>query len=205
MMRTAEPVSADTRSAFFETAAGDWDRRIRPADHSAIEKIFSRIPFSKTDTVLDVGAGTGIMIPYYKRCGIKEIYALDSSDRMVGILNEKFPDITIFHRSYLEPLSMTSFADKIMIFNTFPHFTSFEPVFRNSADYLTTGGRLIIAHSMSRRALAECHGRKGGCIAEDLLPPDEFFRRMFREHGFSDITVEDSPDGFFAAGRLTYF
>lgn len=200
IIAASKPVIKQFRTIFFDSKASVWDSRIRPADHRAVERILERITFRSNDTVIDVGSGTGITIPYYKRCGIEKIYACDESSGMVEILRDKFPDISIFHQSYLDPLTENISADKIVIFNTFPHFSSFDPVFRNSARYLNSSGKLIIAHSMNRQEITECHRRKGMGVSNDILPPDDFFEKKFREHGFTDVIVEDSETGFFAAG-----
>lgn len=190
------------RTDFFEKKAALWESRIRPADHEAIEQIFDRVLFSSTDTVLDVGSGTGITIPYYRSRGIEKIYACEKSSSMVEILERKFPEITIFHQSYLDPLILKNSIDKIVIFNTFPHFRSFEPVFRNSVRYLKRGGRLIIAHSMNRLKLNECHRQKGIGVETDMLPSDYFFREMFHKYNFTRVVVEDSESDFFASGKV---
>lgn len=199
-MHGTKAVSPPSRCRFFDQEAAEWDSRIKTADYRAIEKIFERIPFDPSDTVFDVGAGTGIMIPFYQRRGLNRIFAIDSSERMVTILRTKFPDVTVFHRSYLSPMEYRNFADKIVIFNTFPHFSDFEPVFAYSSRYLKPGGKLIIAHSMSREALKDCHRRKGRAVEGDILPPDDFFVDRMRAYGFWDVTVENPESGFFAAG-----
>ena len=190
------------RNTFFDDNAAVWDSRIKPSDHAALERIFGKINFRSTDTVLDVGSGTGIAIPYYREYGISDIYACERSSGMIEILKEKHPDVKLLHRNYLNPLEAEMFVDKILIFNTFPHFANFEPVFRNSVRYLKPDGQLIIAHSLSRRGLAECHRRKGRGVKNDILPSDEYFREKFSEYGFGEIIIEDPEEGFFASGRL---
>ncbi|MDC7228452.1 MAG: class I SAM-dependent methyltransferase [Spirochaetales bacterium] len=190
------------RTIFFNENAAFWDSRIRAVDHIAIERLLDRGAFSSSDTVLDVGSGTGVAIPHYIERGIKDIYACDNSPAMVKILNAKFPDITILNHNYLKTMMMRNFVDRLVIFNTFPHFNKFEPVFRNSARYLKSGGRLIIAHSMNRCELTECHRRKGMWVENDILPSDEYFVKTFADFGFSKIEVEDSAEGFFASGMI---
>ena len=202
IITASNPTINMLRNDFFEKRAHIWDSRIRIADHEAIKRIFNKIHFSSNDTVIDVGSGTGITIPYYMEHGIDNIYACDNCSGMVEILKSKFPEIKIFHQSYLDPLRMNNSVDKIVIFNTFPHFISFEPIFRNSARYLKRGGRLMIAHSMSRLKLNECHRQKGVGVENDILPSDDFFKKMFHKYNFTKVSVEDSEFGFFASGKI---
>ena len=200
-MKAAVGVAAESRAGYFERSAQAWDSRVREADHAALERIFNRISFGSGDVVMDVGSGTGIAIPYYQDCRVKSIYAVECCNNMVRILREKFPDIFIYHQSYLVPIPEESFVDRIVIFNAFPHFEDFEKAFENSARYLKPGGILVISHSMNRSGISECHRKKGGEVALDHLPADEFFSGMFDRFGFSDIAVENSPDGFYSAGK----
>ncbi len=178
------PVSLKTD--FFNSAAGGWDRKIKANDHSVLDKLFRIFPLSENERIIDVGSGTGISIPYYRRAGIRDLYSVELSPGMVEILRNKFPDLRIFHQSYLEPLKFRASVDKIVIYNTFPHFDDFEEVFRRSAEYLKPGGKLIIAHSLGRDALNALHRRKHHAVADDILPDKDFFHRMFSKHGFGE-------------------
>ncbi len=190
------------RNTFFCRNAPDWDTRIRREDHAALERIITEFHIGVNDTVMDVGSGTGIAIPYYRNAGVKHIYAVENSAEMVKILKRKFPSLDIIHKSFLEPINRQIAADKVIIFNTFPHFDRFDPVFRNAASYLKVGGTLVITHSLSRRELNEYHIGRGREVSEDILPPVEYFRSKLAEYGFGGITVEDSPGWFAAAGEL---
>ncbi|MBI9109307.1 MAG: class I SAM-dependent methyltransferase [Spirochaetales bacterium] len=201
-MKTALAAKPDNRRSFFDRKADTWDSRIRDRDYYSIEQLFKRVNFRSSDYILDVGSGTGIMIPFYLKNGIQNINAIDNSEKMVNIFKKKFPDINVLCRCFLSPMNESSFADKIIIFNTFPHFENFDLVFANSARYLRKNGRLIIAHSMNRREIEECHQRKSPVVAKDLLPADRFFQRKFTEYAFKQIVVEESESGFFAMGSL---
>ncbi len=178
----SRPISL--KQDFFNKAAEDWDRKIKAGDHIVLERLFSIFPLSKEERIIDVGSGTGISIPYYKRAGISELYSVELSRGMVEILRGKFPDLIIFNQSFLQPLSFEACVDKIVIYNTFPHFDNFEEVFKRSAEYLKPGGKLIIAHSLDRDALNALHRRKHRAVADDVLPDESFFHRMFHKHGF---------------------
>lgn len=67
------------------------------------EKIYSGIilsKFKKTDDIqiMDMGAGTGANLPFFKRLGIKSehIYANELQDDRVAELKANFPDIHVF-------------------------------------------------------------------------------------------------------------
>ena len=202
-MKTAESdtLCSSSRELFFEQKAPYWDSRIRSSDYTALERIFQLYPLNSSNKIIDVGSGSGIAIPYYLRAGISHLYSVEQCGAMVDILRGKFPALKIFHQSYLEPLPFNHDIDKIVIYNTFPHFDDFEPVFRNSAGYLKKGGKLIIAHSMDRRSL-NLHHKKHRAVSEDILPGDDFFRLKFTEYGFRNWRSVDR-DWFYTAAELS--
>ncbi len=203
IMKTLEvnKISSGSKELFFEQKAPIWDSRIRTSDYIALERIFRLYPLYSTNKIIDVGSGSGIAIPYYLRAGISHLYSVEQCGAMVDILRGKFPSLKIFHQSYLEPLDFNHDIDKIVIYNTFPHFDDFEPVFKNSARYLKKGGMLIIAHSMDRRSL-NLHHKKHRAVSEDILPGDDFFRIKFAEYGFTKWRTVDR-DWFYTAAELS--
>jgi ubiquinone/menaquinone biosynthesis C-methylase UbiE len=80
------------KSAFFDRLAGDWDES---TDHhpSKLERIARLLRLEPGDTVLDVGCGTGVMVPYLlERVGENgRIVAVDISPRMIEVARRKFP------------------------------------------------------------------------------------------------------------------
>ncbi len=56
-----------------------------------LEKIVANGNIAKGDTVLDVGSGTGILIPIIKKYKPGSIYACDLSRRMLEQLKKKLP------------------------------------------------------------------------------------------------------------------
>lgn len=184
-----------TSPSFFDRIAPSWDRRIQRRDTQSAERLVKRIPICAGDAVLDVGSGTGIMIPFYRSKGARDITAMDSSPVMTGILAEKFPGLKIRCQSFLEPVRERASKDKVVIFNAFPHLSNFEKAFVNAWDYLKDRGMLVIAHSMSREELNDLHRRKHE-VRRDVLPDGDYFHLKLIEYGFSGILVEDGFKGF---------
>ena len=58
-----------------------------------LEKIVAYGKVTRGDTVLDVGSGTGILIPIIKKYNPGRIYACDLSGRMLEQLTKNYPDV----------------------------------------------------------------------------------------------------------------
>lgn len=195
-----EIVKREIRRYFFNSHAHKWDSYQKDKTHLAIKTILNRCDFSASDTVLDVGAGTGILCPYFESLNVKEYFALDNSDKMIDKFREKYPNSKSICIDF-ESITTSDFRkfSKIIIFNTFPHFVNYKKVFQNAYDLLIPSGVLYICHSMNREALKAHHLKAGIEVDGDILISDKEMLALFRESAFKNIEVENS-EYFFAKG-----
>lgn len=186
-------------SVFFDSHAETWDSHIRPKDISNIEQIIKYANLSNRDKILDVGTGTGVLIPFLKKSGVKHITAVDFSEGMTKVFKRKFNDVDVHNADYEQKYFDKNSFSKIIIFNTFPHFSNYEKVFQLSYEYLMSKGTLIIAHSMSRKELNQIHKDAGKEVEKDVLISDDEFTKLYSESGFLNVKII-SNKLFFASG-----
>ena len=179
--------------SFFDRQAPDWDAQLLPHYYSVASKILERGRLSASDRVLDVGCGTGILIPQILALGIsrENITAIDKSSGMAKAFAAKFPAVKILVDDFERRLFKENSFDAIIIYNAFPHFSNFDRVFDNAFYYLAQSGRLVVAHSLNRAALNRLHRAAGGEVEEDILPEVMEFAQFYRLTGFVDVLVED--------------
>lgn len=156
---------------FFDSLADSWDSGMVKSQQK-IEKILDVAEISQYKTVLDIACGTGVLIPDYVSRNVKKCVAVDISPKMIEIAQSKFsynPNI----RFVCADASEFSFAesfDSAVIYNAFPHFANPEKLFENIAKHLKSGGRLTVAHGMSREELLKHHS---GCAKNISTPLPE--------------------------------
>lgn len=185
---------------FFDRHAHKWDSLEKPDIGLIIDKILDRIGVGRQDKILDVGCGTGILVPFLEKRKIKNFIGLDCSEEMIKEYRKKFPGrkaiVGDFEKQGLfKPESFT----KVIIYNAFPHFQNRMKVFTNSWIYLKPKGGLYIVHSMTREELNRHHRKAGAEVSDHVLCSNDEFRRLYAASGFKDIEVDDS-DLFYSKG-----
>ena len=78
---------------FFNSIAEEWDK-ITKVNEEKINFLLSRIHIQEGDKVLDIGTGTGVLIPFIRGFNkMGEINALDVSEGMLCKAKEKYSNL----------------------------------------------------------------------------------------------------------------
>ena len=82
-----------SRRAFFNEIADSWDKRFQTQELTKfLEQLVPNFGLSPGQKVLDVGAGTGILIPFLLRAvgPTGQIEAVDYAEKMANICRSKY-------------------------------------------------------------------------------------------------------------------
>ena len=156
---------------FFDRLAPTWDAGM-VRNEAVIETILELAGIKAGLAVLDVASGTGMLIPDYLTRGAAHVTAVDISPKMVEIAQGKFAGddrITVLCRD-AQIMDLGRTFDRIMVYNAFPHFSNPEALFETLARHLVPGGRLTVAHGMSRERV-NAHHQGGASRVSGGLPP----------------------------------
>ena len=158
-------------AAFFDQCAPWWDDdMIR--NESIISAILDNCGIRSGQHILDVACGTGVLFGDYLTRGVASVTGIDISPEMVKIAAEKFPQVNVICGDVEEYPFQQQF-DAVMIYNAFPHFPDPANLIRVLADLVKPGGRLSVAHGMSRGALQQHHAGRASNVSIDLLHEQE--------------------------------
>ena len=73
------------KAAFFDQMSEQWDTICRH-DEMKLRYLLSRVSIQSGDSVLDVGTGTGVLIPYIRELNHEgNIRAIDMSPGMIAV------------------------------------------------------------------------------------------------------------------------
>lgn len=180
---------------YFDTVAATWDNT-NVINEDRIAHILDVAEVDRGDSVLDVGTGTGVLIPFLEnRIGVRgHIDAVDLSDGMLKVARRKYSnyDNLDFRNLDVETDTITDRFDHIMMYSMFPHLQNpMDTLFWLVNVNLRPGGTLVIAHSESRHAINHIHDRHSPDGTENLEDIN-YFVSLIREHGMNVDYSEDS-------------
>ncbi len=172
----------------FDTIAADWDN-LANDDSAKINIILGLAALNNLEQVLDIGSGTGILLPYLQKLQIGHITAVDLSEQMLAIAKGKNAAANIsFVCGDILDFKQKGFGAAIM-FNCYPHFPDKPALAAHLANILVDGGRFIIAHSSSAAQINAHHSEHGDHIADHLQPAFSE-QKIWQEHFNIDILVD---------------
>ena len=174
---------------FFDRCAPWWDDdMIR--NEVIITTILDNAGIKGGMDVLDVACGTGVLFPDYLKRGVASVTGIDISPEMVKIAASKFPEVNVICGD-VEEADFGKTFDAVMVYNAFPHFPNPAALIEALAKVVKPGGRLSVAHSMSREKLQQHHNGRASKVSIDLIHEKEL-AALFAP--FFDVDVIISND-----------
>ncbi len=201
-----EQMEMEDRKRFFDRHAASWDERFHSPDERAkLAKLVDSFGLTAGNAVLDVGTGTGVLLPFVRETIGPEgrLAAMDFSFKMLQHAAQRgcLADATLFNASVESIPFCSERFDCVTCFAAFPHFPDKTKALVEMARVLRSGGKLAIAHLKSSDEINHLHGQIGGAVACDRLPDPDALRGLMKDSGLSDISVINEPGRFVALGR----
>ena len=191
------------RRQFFDRAAVEWDASEVEETHARLREIVAGLGIEPGSTVLDVGTGTGVLVPLLLEAtdGKGQIVALDFSGEMLRRAQAKgHPVAYVQGDAQRLPFPAGTFG-WVICNAVFPHFPDKQRALGEISRVLRKGGRLVICHTASRQAINKFHHSAGGIVAHDTIPDEKVMRQLLREAGLGEVRVWDEPDRYLALGQ----
>ena len=166
--------------SFFDRCAPGWD-----AEMIRNEPVIR--------TILDnAGIRAGVDFPDYLARDVHSVTGVDIAPEMARRAAEKFPDARVTVRcGDIETVPLAQPFDCCMVYNAFPHFPDPARLIAHLATLLKTGGRLSIAHGMSRTMLDRHHAGSASTVSVSLMSETELAALMAP---YFDVDVVISDD-----------
>ena len=181
---------------YFDRLAPNWDKEVSQERLECLSNIVKELYIKPGDWVLDIGSGTGILLPFLiTAVGNKgKILALDFSTKMLRQARAKgFQPTVAYIQADVTAIPLPNGCVNLAICNSaFPHFSDKAEALKEIARVIKNNGRLVICHTMSREAINQLHQFIGGVVANDLLPSKSQLRELMKYAGLAITCLEDN-------------
>lgn len=183
---------------YFNKLASSWDENNSCLPVDKINYILDVANISQGDSILDVGTGTGVLLPFLSSRLRHDgaLYALDVSSAMLEIAHRKNAMLLpspVFILADIENDKIRERFNHIMLYCVYPHLHKpVETLSRLYQDNLQPGGSITIAHPMSRYFINNIH--QDCPIRSSRLKPVETVASKLANHGINVSYTEDTDD-----------
>lgn len=158
---------------FFDKISDSWDDNETLSTPKVIRNLLSLINIDKGASILDLGTGTGVLIPFLEEAVGPEgnIVAIDFSEGMLNKAISKFGsfhNVEFLHKDF-EDQPVEGRFDFIFLYCVFPHLHSPEETLKSLISHnLKPGGVIIISFPTDEVFVNNIHKEKKA--DSDLLP-----------------------------------
>jgi SAM-dependent methyltransferase len=142
-------------------------------------------------TVLDVGSGTGIMVPLIHEHRPAHIYACDLSEAMLARLRENYPYAETILGDVRDLGLPDSSLDVVFINACYPNIVDKANAFANIGRMVKPGGRLVISHPLGKSFIEVI--REGTPFPLDDFPERAEAESLLSPFGFEVERFVDDP------------
>ena len=157
-----------------------------------LERIMASGEIGAGATVLDVGSGTGILVPLIHEYEPARIHACDLSEAMLGRLGENYPYAETILSDVRDLELPDGSLDVVFINACYPNIVDKVTAFSNIGRMLRPGGRLVISHPLGRSFIETI--KKGTPFPLDDFPERAEAETLLPEYGFGIKRFIDEPE-----------
>jgi len=156
-----------------------------------LEKIIYCGKIVEGDTVLDVGSGTGILIPIIQKYKPSRIYACDLSGDMLNQLKENYSSVKTILADVRDLRLPDQCMDVVFINACYPNIVDKAGAFSNISRMMKLKGRLVISHPLGKAFISSL--KSSMPFALDDFPEEPKASALLKPFGFEIETFIDEP------------
>jgi len=193
-----------SKRRYFDKSVSHWDNLYDREVLSSIKDLVQRFKIKKGASVLDLGSGTGVLLPFLlKSAGNKgEVFAIDFSLKMLlKAKSKKGNEKAKFINADAEKLPFKKdLFDSVICFGSFAHFPDKRKALKEISRVLKNGSEIFIAHLLSSEEVKIHHQHAGDEVEKDVLPKEKTMKSWMTYSGFKGIEIIDRPSLYLASG-----
>jgi ubiquinone/menaquinone biosynthesis C-methylase UbiE len=185
---------------FFNDRAEAWDETNSTETVRSSERLIRSLRIDRGAKVLDIGCGTGIIIPWLLEAVGDQgrVTAIDIAEKMLRIARDKCerPNVEYIHANILNAPFLDHSFDEAVCHNCFLHLAEKERALREIFRILKPGGGVVICYTENRDAINRQHRHIAGEVGGVILPDEPVIRSMLSSAGFREISIRDGRESY---------
>jgi SAM-dependent methyltransferase len=166
-----------------------------------LARIVAAANIREGDTVLDVGTGTGILVPLIQKHRPEKIYACDLSLKMLAQLKRNYTGVNTIHADVRDVDLPDATVDVVFINACYPNIADKDGTFWKLSRMMKPSGRAVISHPLGKRFVEVL--RKTWPFALDDFPERAEAGKLFAPYGMTVSLIVDKPDLYILVIRNT--
>lgn len=187
---------------FFDNLAVSWDRNEVKSTEAKVKDILSLSGLRDGMDYLDLGTGTGVLIPYLSRAAgsTGKVTAVDISEGMLTKAREKFGHLSnvTFLKQDFEEAPLNGKYDIIFLYCVYPHLHKPADTLKLlKKNNLKENGRIIIAFPSDECFINNIHRERKA--ESDLLPSAPLLSNRIKEWGLNSEVIAYNPEIYIVA------
>ncbi len=163
-----------------------------------LEKIVAHGKIKRGDTILDVGSGTGILIPIIRKYKPGRIYGCDLSERMLEQLRKNYSYVKTVKADVRDLKLNEGSIDAVFVNACYPNIVDKKGAFSNISKMMKPEGRIIVSHPLGKAFIVSL--KDSVPFPLDEFPEEPEARALFRPFGFEIETFIDEPELYILVG-----
>jgi SAM-dependent methyltransferase len=177
---------------FFSGLLDVFDPPLPQGVPERLEQIVAFANITKGDVVLDVGSGTGILVPIIEKYEPETIYACDLSEVMLARLKEHYPYAKTIAEDVRDLSLPESSIDVVFMNACYPNIVDKGRSFANISRMMKPGGRMVISHPMGKSFIDRL--KEKSPFPLDDFPEKSEAETLLVHYGFEIQKFVDGPE-----------
>jgi ubiquinone/menaquinone biosynthesis C-methylase UbiE len=194
----AKAVAEHQRRRFNELV-DVFDRPQPPEVMARLQAIVASAELRPGAVVLDVGTGTGVLIPLIQSYQPAAVLACDVAEKMLQRVQDRYPLVHTYHADIISLALASTSVDAIFMNGMYGNIADKPAACRNVARMLRPGGWLVVSHPEGRAFVDQL--RETSDLFIESLSTKEEFETLLGPLGLEVIAYRDEPKLYLMVAR----